>query len=263
MIGLLSTNFLYMNPETFSQHPYHCRFDWGRRGARQAAKRGDILVIVDTLSFSTAVATAIHHGGIVYPCSPEEDPAAWAQRIGGEVAVGRRDVPKKGRFSLSPLTYLNLEPGTRIVLPSPNGAACSRHAQKAPYLFVGAIINAEAVAAAVSRLLDATDLSVTVIACGERWPLPYEDGELRVAIEDYLGAGAIISGLRCKKSPEARVCEGAFLHTRGELSEILWDCASGRELREKGFAEDVRHAARLNLYDSVPVLRGECLEQVR
>lgn len=38
------------------------------------------------------------------------------------------------------------------------------------------------------------------------------------------------------------------------LPEILSDCASGRELREKGWAADVGYAARLNASSTVPVL---------
>ena len=143
-----------MHAEVFAQSPYRCRLDWGRHGARAAAERQDILVIVDTLSFSTAVVTAVQHGGLVYPCAEDEQPGALAQRIGGEVAVRRKDVPAKGRFSLSPLTYLHLTPGTRIVLASPNGATCSRYARAVPFLFVGAFVNAEAVATVVSHLLD-------------------------------------------------------------------------------------------------------------
>ncbi len=60
----------------YAQHSYRCRLDWGRRGTHQAAERGDILVIVDTLSFSTDVVTAVHRGGIIYPWSyHEEDPS--------------------------------------------------------------------------------------------------------------------------------------------------------------------------------------------
>jgi 2-phosphosulfolactate phosphatase len=151
----------------YTQHPYRCRFDWGRHGVRQAAERGDILVVVDVLSFSTATITAVHYGGFVYPCSLEEDGAALARRIGGEAAVSRCDVPRRGRFSLSPATYLQLEPGTRVVLDSPNGATCSRFAGQVPFLFVGALVNAQAVAAVVSSLLEQKALSVTVIACGE------------------------------------------------------------------------------------------------
>lgn len=255
MTRFFSTTTQIREKTLYTQHPYRCRFDWGRHGVRQAAERGDILVIVDTLSFSTATVTAVHYGGSIYPCTLEEDATALAQHIGGEVAVSRYDVPYKGRFSLSSATYLHLEPGTRVVLNSPNGATCSRYASQVPFLFVGALVNAKAVAAVVSSLLEQKALSVTVIACGERWKTPSEDGELRVALEDYLGAGAIFSCLPQEKSPEARVCEGAFVQVRDDLPAMLWECGSGRELREKGFGIDVQHAARLNAYETVPHMR--------
>lgn len=245
----------------YTQHPYRCRLDWGRRGTRLAAERGDILVIVDTLSFSTTTVTALHYGGIIYPCSyHEEDPALFAQHIGAEVAVRRQDVPAKGRFSLSPATFEQIEAGTRVVLASPNGATCSRYARQVPYLFVGTLVNAQATAFAISSLLEQQDVNVTIIACGERWQIPSEDGELRVAIEDYLGAGAILSYLSQEKSPEACVCEGAFIQTQDRLETLLWDCGSGRELRAKGFESDVISAAQFNIYDVVPLMRSDHLE---
>jgi 2-phosphosulfolactate phosphatase len=244
----------------YTQHPYRCRLDWGRHGVRQAAERGDILVIVDTLSFSTAVVTAVHYGGLIYPCSPAEDAAALTQQIGGEAAVTRREVPERGRFSLSPATYLHVEAGTRVVLASPNGATCSRYAGQVPFLLVGALVNAQAVAAVVTLLLEQEDLAVTVIACGERWNPPSEDGALRVAVEDYLGVGAILSYLWHEKSPEARVCEGAFVQVRDDLDALLWECGSGRELRQMGFGVDVQHAARLNAYETVPHMRDNHFE---
>lgn len=246
-----------------TRYPYRCHLDWGRQGARRAAMRGDIMVIVDTLSFSTAVVTAVNFGGFIYPCSSEEDAAALAQQIGGEAAVPRLEVPKRGRFSLSPATYLNLETGTRIVLASPNGATCSRYGGEVPFLLVGTVVNAQAVAAVISGLLSQADRAVTVIACGERWNPPSEDGALRVAVEDYLGAGAILSSLEYEQSPEASVCAGAFLHARDDLAATLWECASGRELRQMGFGIDVQLAARLNVYHSVPHLRMGWFEPFR
>lgn len=251
------------NLAMFSQDLYRCRLDWGRRGTREAAARGDILVIVDTLTFSTAVSTAVQAGAVVYPCAWADDPAEVAQRIGGEAAVNRREVPAKGRFSLSPGTYQGVAPGTKIVLASPNGATCSRYAGEVPYLFVGTLINAAAVGAAVGQVLARTDHGVTVIACGERWATVEDDEGLRVAVEDYLGAGAILSTLDGPLSPEARVCVGAFAGARATLAELLWECGSGRELRQMGFAEDVRHAAQLNLYEVAPVMRDGFLTDSR
>lgn len=244
----------------YSQHPYRCRFDWGRHGVHQAVERGDILVIVDTISFSTSIVTAVHNGGLIYPCSMDEDVNAIAQRIGGEAAVHRRKVPEHGRFSLSPTTFLTIEPGTRVVLASPNGATCSRYAEQVPYLFVGSLINARAVAYVVSSLLEQTNLSVTVIACGERWNPPTEDGTLRFAIEDYIGAGAILSYLHHEKSPESQLCEGAFLQCQHNLKALLWDCSSGRELREKGYEEDVILASQLNVYETAPYMEDGYLK---
>jgi 2-phosphosulfolactate phosphatase len=245
----------------FSQDGYRCRLDWGRDGARRAARRGDVTVIVDTLSFSSAVATAVHHGAVVYPCASDRDLEALRARHGAEVAVRRHDVPSKGRFSLSPLTYVGIAAGTAIAVVSPNGALCSVYGREAPHLLVGALNNARAVAAAVSSLLDGTDLGVTLVACGERWKTPSPDGALRFAIEDYLGAGAILSFLSLPRSPEAQVCEAAFTGVRDRLPQIIEDCASGRELRAMGFGGDAAHAAKLDLYDAVPVMRGERLEK--
>lgn len=247
----------------FTQDGYRCRLDWGHHGARQAAERGDITVIVDTLSFSSAVATAVQHDAVIYPCATTDDLEALGRRHGAEIAVRRHEVPAKGRFSLSPLTYVGIEAGTRIIIASPNGAACSAHGRSAPHLLVGALNNARAVAAAVSSLLDRTPLAVTVVACGERWKTPTEDGAIRFALEDYLGAGAILSRLSHDPSPEARACAAAFVGSRDDLPRLIEDCGSGRELRAMGFGQDAAHAAKLDCYDAVPVMRGERLERLQ
>jgi 2-phosphosulfolactate phosphatase len=245
--------------DPWSQDGFRCRLEWGRRGARIAAERGDVLVVIDVLSFSTATATAVQHGGIVIPCAWSDDPAALAAALGAEAAVHRQHVPERGRFSLSPPTMTAIEAGTRVVLASPNGATCSRFGREVPHLLVGSLVNANAVAERVGQILAGSDLAVTILACGERWKQPNEDGELRFAIEDYLGAGAILSRLPASlsRSPEALVCEGAFSGVRGDLAAVITESGSGRELVAAGYSQDVEHAARLDAYDAVPELIGE------
>src|SRR6185503_2901973 len=102
--------------DPWSQQGYRCRLEWGRRGARVAAERGDVLVVIDVLSFSTAAVSGVQHGGIVIPCAWSDDPAALAARVGAEAAVSRGQVPERGRFSLSPPTFNTIERGTRVVL---------------------------------------------------------------------------------------------------------------------------------------------------
>jgi 2-phosphosulfolactate phosphatase len=91
---------------------------------------------------------------------------------------------------------------------------------------------------------------VTVVACGERWT----DGSLRPALEDLLGAGAILASVTGNLSPEARAAVAAFRDAAGNLPSVLAECASGRELTEKGRAADVTYAAQLNASTGVPVL---------
>ena len=239
----------------FGQGDFRCRLEWGRRGARDAAARGDGLVLVDTLSFSTAVATALSRGASVHPCSWEDDPQARALALQALCAVRRTEVPERGPYSLSPLSLEQLGAGDRIVIKSINGATCLQLAAEVPVLFVAALVNASAVARAANAWLAEPGRALTVVACGERWEDAAEDGSLRVALEDYLGAGAVMAALdEASKSPEARACQAAFRELRTELPEILKECGSGRELQELGFAEDVSFAAELDRFDVVPVL---------
>jgi 2-phosphosulfolactate phosphatase len=253
-------------PDWFDQTGYCVRLEWGRRGARAAAERQDMLVVVDVLSFSTAVVTAAARGITIYPCATKGEAEATALRVGGEMAVARQDIPEKGRFSLSPVSFADApDPfaGVKVALASPNGATCSRYGREVPRLFVGALVNAGAVAVAVEKVLDETDAAVTVLACGERYIKPNEDGELRFALEDYLGAGAIVAALPTAllRSPEARSAEAAFRAAESELQKALLGCGSGVELVAKGYRGDVLHAARLDLYTVVPTMRhGDRLE---
>ena len=236
------------SPET------RCRLEWGRRGAAAAAARGDILVVVDVLSFSSAVVTAVEMGGMVYPCAEEESPVARAEDVGGVAAVHRGRVPKEGRYSLSPLSFLDLPCGERVVLASPNGATCCRHAGEAALIICGALLNRSAVAERLGILLGESDRGVSIVAAGERWEDPAEEGQLRFAIEDYLGAGAIIAALDVVKTAEADLAGAAFDSVAERIAEMLHTCDSGRELHQKGYASDVEHAARVDLYRCVPVL---------
>ena len=74
------------------------------------------------------------------------------------------------------------------------------------------------------------------------------------ALEDQIGAGAIISRLQGSKSPEARAAEALFHGAEDTLHDTLRSCSSGKELIEKGYEADVEFAARLDVSHSIPVM---------
>lgn len=230
----------------------------GERGARAAAERGDIVIIVDVLSFSSAVTTAVGYGAEVRPYRPpvDEEAKACAEKLGAELVAGRAEARRVGGHSLSPLTYTPADAGKRFVLCSPNGAACAQLAGSAPALLVGCLLNASAVAEVANRLRRELRANVTVVPCGEKWADAREgENQLRPGIEDYIGAGMILSGLEGSLSPEAMVCKATYENVRGRIGELVAACASGHELREKGFGEDVEFCVRTDVSRAVPIMR--------
>ncbi|MEH2243201.1 2-phosphosulfolactate phosphatase [Nostoc sp.] len=89
-----------------------------------------------------------------------------------------------------------------------------------------------------------------MIPAGERWK---EDGSLRPAFEDLIGAGAILSYLDGNLSPEAKVAVATFQAFQQDLLGYLKKCSSGKELIEKGFESDVQLSAAYNVSDCVPL----------
>ncbi len=232
---------------SLDQHGFDVRLEWGQAGVRLLAPLVDVVVIVDVLSFTTAVSVAVEQGATVFPHRFRDDTADQrAKRLGAVLAQSRRDGPGP---SLSPSSLAMLAPGDRLVLPSPNGATCTVLAAEATATVVaGCLRNASAVA----RFVRDRGGTVAVIAAGEQWP----DGTLRPGVEDLLGAGAIIAALTTgSASPEARLAAAAFERLRHGLASALADCASGREILDRGFARDVELAAELDVTALVPVLR--------
>jgi 2-phosphosulfolactate phosphatase len=233
----------------YDQGEYDIRCEWGLNGVVNLAPMCDAVVIVDVLSFSTCVDVAVGRGAVVYPYRWRDDLVEeFARSVGAAVAGARRG---EG-YGLSPASLMGIEAGTRLVLSSPNGATLSLSTGDKP-TFAGCIRNAEAVAEAAGRAGRRT----LVVPSGERWP----DGSVRFAIEDLIGAGAIIANFKGTLSPEASIAVSAYEAARGELLAVLEQCSSGRELIERGFSGDVRLASMLNCSEVAPVLRGGAYER--
>ena len=231
----------------FDQQEFDIRCEWGERGVAVLAPISDVVIIVDVLSFSTSVEIAVHRGATVFPSLwKDENAAKFAASVHAELADPRRT---KGKYSLSPESFMHISPGTRIVLPSPNGATLTLKAKPTPVL-AGCLRNAGAVALTAMKY----GAKIGVIPAGERWK---DDHSLRPSFEDLIGAGAIISRLTGKLSPEAVSAVAAFQEVKPMLREYLHQCSSGKELIERGFAEDVHLASQLDTSDTVPIFTGD------
>ncbi len=237
----------------YDQHEFDVRCEWGAQGLAGLAA-SDVVVIVDVLSFTTSVEIAVSRGVTVLPYPPGADGVEeYAAERDAQVAARRSAEP--GALTLSPASLVGAPAGTRLVLPSPNGSALSfQAAESGAKVAAGCLRNASAVA----KWASAHDGSVAVIPAGERW----EDRSLRPAYEDFIGAGAIISGLGGRRSPEAEAAVAAFEAAKPNLPAKLRSCSSGLELIERGFEQDVELAGGLDTSETVPVLDGDAYTAV-
>lgn len=242
----------------FGQHRNQVRFDWGPAGAQAA--EADLAVVVDVLSFSTSVCVAVERGMNVFPFRWKGSGAeAFARDHDAVLAVGRLEstLPDSPTaLSLSPAALLTECAVPRLVLPSPNGSTITTILDESGAQVITACLrNSAAVADVAAARLEHGD-SVAVIAAGERWR---GDGSLRPALEDYLGAGAVLSALAGlgywdAMSPEASAAADLFDAVKPRLSQSIRECVGARELEATGFRADVDVATALDVSRVVPVL---------
>lgn len=221
--------------------------DWDLSGVEAWRGRAAVFVIVDVLSFSTAVSVAVDRGACVLPFPFDDTRAVQAEaaRRGAIAAAPRRACG--GGFSLSPASLSALPAGARLLLPSPNGSRLSLETGGTPTL-CGCLRNATAGARAAVDL--AGGGTIAVIAAGEHWP----NGAFRPAIEDWLGAGAVIAAAACDELAEATLARTAFQAAGADVSALIRGSMSGRELIDGGFAADVDIALERDTSPRAPLL---------
>lgn len=230
----------------YNQSEFNLRCEWGAQGVAQLAPISDVVVIIDVLSLSTCMEIATNNGAIVFPYAYKKDESAidYAKSVQAELASQRQRWTTNG-YSLSPKSVAEIPAGTKLVLPSPNGSFLTLHTGNTPTL-AGCLRNCQAVAEFAQKY----GAQIAVIPAGERWK---EDGSLRPAFEDLIGAGAILSYLHGSLSPEAEVAVVTFQAFQQHLLGYLKKCSSGKELIERGFESDVELSAAYNISDCVPL----------
>ncbi|MCB1736448.1 MAG: phosphosulfolactate synthase [Gammaproteobacteria bacterium] len=209
----------------------------GIEGAREAARRGDLVICVDTLRASTTIVAALAAGiaSVRTVSSPEE--------CLGELTAGERLGQKLPGldFDNSPLAFHQRRfDGQELVLTTTNGTRCIAAAEEgAAGILIGALVNARAVAQeAIAR---ARGRTISVVMAGRRGSL---------ASEDLVAASRIVDAMQGAK------VVGDFQPLRSDdLESDLMMSGSGSHLSALGREDDVRFCAQLDIYDVVPILR--------
>ena len=213
----------------------------GEKGARAAARAGASVVVVDTYRASTTIAVLVAHGARVVPVASIEE----AERRPADFRIGERGSAKvKGfDFGNSPteVEEARIPPGSTVVLSSTNGTRIIEAAHRSPGIFIGAFVNAGAVAEELLR--SATDDSrVVVVGCGWRG---------RRASEDESAAGEILGRLQRGGADLEERAERVVREHHERPRKALLDNTAARRLKRLGYERDLDFCLTP---DTVPVV---------
>ncbi len=220
--------------------------EWGSAGLAEAGRLAGTVVVVDVLGFSTAVTVAAERGVDVRPLRPGH--AAYARRVaersGAQVVAPAGEAGAAAALAAVPA-------GSEVVLADGGGGLALTAGARGCTVLVGCLRNARAVAARALAL----EAPTLVVAAGDRW----RAGGLRVAIEDQLGAGAILAAAldlapATPVSPEAGAAVAAWEAARPHLDAALRESTSGQALVVSGQADELTWAGAPDVTDVVPVL---------
>jgi 2-phosphosulfolactate phosphatase len=210
--------------------------------------RGRSAVVFDVLRATTTMTAALASGAReIRVFAALDDARAAAQKCSdarllcGEV----RCLPPEG-FDLgnSPGAFVaDLVRDKTLFMSTTNGTRAIDAARDAGRLFIGALVNAQAVAETVA----AARLDITLLCAGT-------DGAF--AMEDLLGAGAVLHELQNigdvkLASDRALLAAALFSRSRESLLEMLSATKGAQNVVAAGLKADVDFAARLNVFDVV------------
>lgn len=225
---------------------------------------GRVVVVFDVLRATTTMAAALAAGVREIRLFDSLDAARSARaalrRPGDEwsdaLLCGEAQCRRPVDFDLgnSPGDFSRKAHAGRVVLmATTNGTrailAAHGHAEAQPVaVLAGALVNASAVAATAAGM----GHDVTLLCAGTGGA---------VAMEDVLGAGAVLAGLGQQGyeagNDSARMARRLFETCRTDLPRVLADCTGGRNVIAAGLEADIAFAARVDEFDEVGIVRRE------
>lgn len=217
--------------------------------------RGRSIVIFDVFRATTTMTAALAAGVREIHVFGSTDAAVSASNMARSTALlcgEEKCLPPSGfHLGNSPGVFTPELHCDRIILMSTtNGTRAILAAQSAAKVLIGALVNARAVAQALSR--DAGHVTLLCAGTGGQ-----------VAIEDLAGAGAVIVEIKKLTAVEAEsdavlLAESVFAANRENLPQFLREGRGGQNVIAAGLEADIAFAATLNSIDLVGiVMRGK------
>jgi len=207
------------------------------------------VVVFDVLRATTTMTAALAAGVKAIHVFPD---TASVRKSAGEVGLFRGALmcgeekclrPEGFHLGNSPGAFTREYAERTVFMSTTNGTRAILAAQDAALLFVGALVNATAVATVLAEV----GMDVTLLCAGTNG---------RVAIEDVIGAGAVLAALNRKAHPApasdaTRIALNLYESARNDLPRALAEGDGGRNVIAAGLAEDIAFCASVDRFKHV------------
>ena len=227
------------------------------KAVAKAVQKGDVIIVIDAFRCSSTIVTALANGaeGVIPTRTVKEARRLHEKRPEFILAGERRGIKPRG-FDLgnSPLEFSPQKVKKRyVILTTTSGTRAIISSKNAKHVLTGAFLNAEATAKAALEIAQQDKSGISILPAGT-------DG--RFSLEDFICAGAIATNFLVdsfEHSDAVSAASLAFQRARPSLNKVLQAGQHARYLTSQGFEEDVRFCSQLNVFKTVPSLKGEII----
>ncbi len=210
-----------------------------------------IVVVVDIFRATSCMTTAFANGvSAIIPVATVEECVAYQQK--GYLAAAERDgkTPEGFDFDNSPFSYMvDKVKDATICVTTTNGTLAITKSKSAVKVMVGSFLNLEALA----NYLKDQQYDVLVLCAGWKG---------KPNLEDTLFAGALVARLKDEFIIDEDAALMAYRQYQFAKDDLLTYVASSshvRRLQRLGIQKDIAYCLQHDLYDVLPVLRGNAL----
>lgn len=210
-----------------------------------------IVVVVDIFRATSCMVTAFAHGvAKILPVATLDECRQYREL--GHLTAAERDGLKPEGFELdnSPFSYMTGQiAGATVVVTTTNGTLAITRSRSAVKVLIGAFLNLGALA----RYLRNQQYDVLVLCAGWKG---------KPNLEDTLFAGALVERLQDEfivNDDSALMALRQFEQARPNLLSYVANSSHVRRLQRLGIQKDIAYCLQTDLYDTLPVLRGNVL----
>lgn len=208
----------------------------------------DVAIMVDALRASTTITVALENFKKILPVKNIKEAEKLADKYNAVLAGERGGAQVEGFDTGNSPVEIKKFKGEILVLTTTNGTRVLEGINSK--VLVGSFINAKAVA---KKALEIADSHIEVVMAGVNG---------KFVIEDFLGAGEIISHLQDQELDETALAACMASYDQKKVDDAVKNSKSAAGLYKLGLGKDVEFCLNRNIYDTVPVYKNGTVKKI-